>query len=544
MDDTAGARSLGAVVVPWNVVVPEADLYIVGYGNRMPNEFTLELLAVLQRCTRVFGVPPIHAPEFKVPAMERLVDDAVSPVDVNELAEVVLAAASDPPVALAIAGSAVVGASGLAHRVATRAAERGLTVHVTNAAPSFDAIWADCNIDPFHGCEIWDAATFVRREIEPGGQPHLLLTEAPTGPEDGAARALLAERLGRSYPSDLELRVIPAGVGTGPHVLATTPAAVALGDFAGWAGVPASTVVVPRVERTSFDFDLPGPAPGSASAVTRGCGRTVEVPWNLVVPEVDVYLVGYGNRLPNDFTLELLAVLHRCTRRFGVPPIHAPDFGIPSVESLMHLYDPGKRRLETYAEWARIVLDAAAADPPVAFATYGSAMVGALAMHRILEQAQHRGLTVHVSNAASSLDGIWADFGIDPCDGVSIWEASVFLRLQIGPDPRADVLLPQAPMLDVKGGIDTVSLRLEASSTVARLRDYLLRFYPPEHPVHFATTASGAGADMLVSHVETLALADLDHPGSHQGSTLLVPRLEHEAQPAAAASTLAREKHR
>ena len=189
MDDSAGGLPLGAVVVPWNVVVPEADVHIVGYGNRLPNEFTLELLAVLQRCTRVFGAPPIDAPEFKVPAMERLVDDPASAVDVDELAEVVVAAASDAPVALALAGSAVVGASGLAHRVATLAAERGLTVHVTNAAPPFDAIWADCNIDPFHGCEIWDAATFVRREIEPAVQAHLLLTEAPTGPEDGATRA-------------------------------------------------------------------------------------------------------------------------------------------------------------------------------------------------------------------------------------------------------------------------------------------------------------------------------------------------------------------
>src|SRR5204862_4023891 len=139
----------------------------------------------------VFGVPPIHAPQFSVPVMEPLVEDALAAADVGELAEVVLAAASDPPVALAIAGSAVVGAAGLAHRVAALGAERGLTVHFTNAAPSFDAIWADCNVDPFFGCEIWDAATFVRRDIEAGAMAHMLLTDAPTGREEGAARALL-----------------------------------------------------------------------------------------------------------------------------------------------------------------------------------------------------------------------------------------------------------------------------------------------------------------------------------------------------------------
>ncbi len=258
----------------------------------------------------------------------------------------------------------------------------------------------------------------------------------------------------------------------------------------------------------------------------------VEVPWNLVVPDADIHLVGYGNRLPNDFTLEILAVLKRCRRIFAVPPIHAPEFGIPAMESLMHLYAADRSRLDTYAEWIRIVLDAAAADPPVAFATYGSAMVGVLATHRILEQAPGLGLKVHVSGAASSFDGIWTDFAIDPCDGVNVWEASALVRLQIQPNTGAHLLLPQAPMLDVTGGIDTERMRIESSSTVATLRDYLLRFYPPDHEIHFDTTASGAGASIISSHIETLALHDLDHPGRHQGSTLLVPRLTHPGRKA------------
>lgn len=255
--------------------------------------------------------------------------------------------------------------------------------------------------------------------------------------------------------------------------------------------------------------------------------RATDVPWNLVVPEVDIHLVGYGNRLPNDITLESLAVLKRCKRAFGVPPLHAPTLGLRPMESLMHLYSPDRHRRETYEQWVQIMLDAAAADPPVCFATYGSAMVGTYAAHRILELAPQRGLTVHVSGAPSSLDGIWADLGIDPCQGVEIWEASAFIRLKIVPATNAHLLLPQAPMLDVRGGIDTEQMRLEASTTVSKLRDYLLHFYPPEHEVHFDTTGSGSGATMLASHIESLTLRDLDHPGSRQASTLLVPRLQH-----------------
>jgi uncharacterized protein YabN with tetrapyrrole methylase and pyrophosphatase domain len=253
---------------------------------------------------------------------------------------------------------------------------------------------------------------------------------------------------------------------------------------------------------------------------------TIEVPWNLVVPEVDIHLVGYGNRLPNDLTLETLAVLQRCKRVFGAPPIHAPAFNIPEMEDLTRLYGNDKPRTETYAEWVRIVLDAAQADPPVALATYGSAMVGMYAAHRILELAPERGLTVHVTNAVSSFDGIWADFNIEPFFGFEIWEATAFLRLGIEPNTRAHLLLPQAPVLNVRQGLDSETMEIELSTSVAKLRDHLLRFYAPDHEVHYVTTGAGTGPHLLASAIETVELRDLDHPGRQPLSTLLVPRAE------------------
>lgn len=250
----------------------------------------------------------------------------------------------------------------------------------------------------------------------------------------------------------------------------------------------------------------------------------IDVPWNLVVPTVDIHLVGYGNRLPNDFSLEMLAVLQRCKRIFGLPPIHAPEFSIPEMESLMGLYGPNKQRMVTYREMADRVLDAAAADPPVALATYGSIMVGALTPHLILEEAAERGLTVHVTNAVSCFDGLWADFNIEPFYGFEVWEATAFVRLGIVPNVAANLMLPQAPVLDVQVGLDVEAMTLEASSTVARLRDHLLKFYPADHEVHFVKTSSGAGPHLLGSAVESLALADLDHPGRELMSTLVVPR--------------------
>ena len=66
-DQTGAPSAAGLITVPWNLIVPEVDVHLVGCGNRFPNDFTLEMLAVLRRCKRVFGLPPIQAPEFGIP---------------------------------------------------------------------------------------------------------------------------------------------------------------------------------------------------------------------------------------------------------------------------------------------------------------------------------------------------------------------------------------------------------------------------------------------------------------------------------------------
>ncbi len=252
----------------------------------------------------------------------------------------------------------------------------------------------------------------------------------------------------------------------------------------------------------------------------------VTVPWDLRVPEADIYLVGFGMQLPNDFTLEMLAVLKRCTRVFAVPPIHAPDFGLPPMEDLSRLYGPAKDRRLTYREWTGLILDAAATAPPVAFATYGSVMCGASTPHQILQQAPGRGLSVHVTKTVSCFDGIWADLNMDPFYGLSVWEASVFLDLAITPDTKANLLLPQAPVLGISQGPDLATGTIAGSSTITQLRDHLLGFYPPEHPVYFIHTASGTSTG---TEIETMPLVKLDHPGMQSHSTLLVPRLNAPA---------------
>lgn len=248
------------------------------------------------------------------------------------------------------------------------------------------------------------------------------------------------------------------------------------------------------------------------SDATVASGRTqrpshgaIDVPWNLVVPEVDVHLVGYGDRPPNDFTLETLAVLKRCTRVFGLPPIVATAFGVPPMEDLREHCVPDRSARDAHEAMAEAVLVAAAMDPPVAIATYGSPMVGTYAAHRIIELAPQHGLTFHVTNAVPTFDRVWADLNIDPFVGLEIWEAAAFVADAVAPGARGHLLLVNTGQLD---GAD--------------LREHLLRFYAAEHEVVRLTAGAGAGPLVRGGRVQPIALGRLE-AGASAGS-LLVPR--------------------
>jgi uncharacterized protein YabN with tetrapyrrole methylase and pyrophosphatase domain len=262
-----------------------------------------------------------------------------------------------------------------------------------------------------------------------------------------------------------------------------------------------------------------------AAATSLPSGGMTDVPWQLSVPLADVYVVGYGNRLPNDFSLEMLAVLKRCRRVFGAPPIHMPGLGLAPMESLMAAYRSGRRRADVHDELAETVLAAAEHDAPVAFATYGSAMVGMPACHLLLARAPRRGLSVHVTAAPSSLDGVWTQLGLDPLSGIEIWDATAFMELADEPDRSVSLLLAQVGLMEMEG----------ISRPIAALRDRLLCCHDADHEVHFVTVP-GAARHVPHADIETLRLGELVRGGRKPLSTLLVPGCKRTAQSAGAAA--------
>ena len=182
-------------------------------------------------------------------------------------------------------------------------------------------------------------------------------------------------------------------------------------------------------------------------------------------------------------------------------------------------YEEDAPRLDAYGHMVSRVIEAAVDHAPVVFAVHGHPLVGVTAPFEVARLAADRGLTVKVLPAVSAMDALFADIGVDPVvSGVQMYEATDLLLRRRPLHPDVAVLIWQV------GNLET---RLHSSSPSQperfhRFRDYLLRFYPGDHPVtiYFASPHPLVATTNVQSTIAELA----DHaPLLHAGVTLYIP---------------------
>jgi uncharacterized protein YabN with tetrapyrrole methylase and pyrophosphatase domain len=240
----------------------------------------------------------------------------------------------------------------------------------------------------------------------------------------------------------------------------------------------------------------------------------------VALPAADIYLVGTGQRCPDDLSLAAISAMRRSRRIFALPPVSMDGLDLPEMVDLRAAYGRERLRRDTYREMADVVLAAALADPPVSFLTFGSAMVGALPAHTVLAEAPAAGLRLHVCAAPSFVEGIWAELNVDPFDGVLIWDATAFLASGAAPPTTAHLLLAQPAFLD------RFTARSGATeSAVGRLRDRLLQHYDAGHRACFVRVAESA----TPTATEWTTLGALTE-APNDLSSLFVPRCEVAAR--------------
>ncbi len=189
------------------------------------------------------------------------------------------------------------------------------------------------------------------------------------------------------------------------------------------------------------------------------------------------------------------------------PALHA----LPAHVEL-HTFDDIYGRAETFAEVydtiARRVVDLGRRPQGVVYAVPGHPRVGEATTPRIEALAGEAGIPVVVLEGVSFVDAVCNVVGVDPLDGLTVYDA-MLLATEYFPTVNTDrpLLLGQLYSRDLASDVKLT----------------LLTAYPPEHPV---TIVRGAGTENVL--VLTVPLHELDRQDAFDHMTsLVVPPWPH-----------------
>jgi len=240
----------------------------------------------------------------------------------------------------------------------------------------------------------------------------------------------------------------------------------------------------------------------------------------------DIYILGLGILNVDQVTREAERALRRSNEVLyldtGVATQAWLESLCPQVTPLFgSSYAEGGARLQGYHHMAAKVLEAALSHPPVSFALQGHPVVGATAPGLVARAAEVLGLEVEVLPGISAMDCLFAELMLDPVvDGLQIFEATDLLLRRRPLQADVPALIWQV------GAVESClyTARTSRPERFARLRSYLLEYYPPEHrviAVHAATHPLSATERHEFAVGEIEAQAHL----LHAGVTLFVPAL-------------------
>ncbi|RLT34459.1 MAG: hypothetical protein DWI57_16525 [Chloroflexi bacterium] len=226
----------------------------------------------------------------------------------------------------------------------------------------------------------------------------------------------------------------------------------------------------------------------------------------LPLPSADIAIVGLGPGDVGEIPLGVWQLLHsgrRVILRTRRHPCVEALGQVVNLQSCDDLYEQHAAFADVYAAVVERVLSAAA-DGPVVYALPGHPWVGEATTGALLAGAWAKGLTVHVSGAASFIDAGATALGLDPMEGCQIVDG---MLLATRHHPPLDISLPAL--------VGQVYSRQVASD----VKLTLLNAYPPEQPV---TLLHAAGTP--AQSKRQLPLYELDHQTSFDHLTsLFVP---------------------
>jgi tetrapyrrole methylase family protein/MazG family protein len=241
---------------------------------------------------------------------------------------------------------------------------------------------------------------------------------------------------------------------------------------------------------------------------------------------IDLYLLGAGVQFPSHLSLETIEIFDRCNRVVtNLPSDHLsllPKEICKRIESVWHLYQPGRLRVDNYADVVKAVLAAAEAKRPIAWLTFGHPMIFDSVTGELLQESRRRNWQTQVVPAISSIDTLLATIEFEPANGIFIYEATSLVRRQIQLNPRIATMLLQPSAFQS----DRAMLRSQdVVVNLAPLCDYLKQFYPETHNCVFVRSANTDADDGRITWAELRDFEAVDAMAI-AGSTLFIPAIK------------------
>ncbi len=151
-----------------------------------------------------------------------------------------------------------------------------------------------------------------------------------------------------------------------------------------------------------------------------------------------------------------------------------------TAESLENSYREGRSRIAIYEEVVERILAPVRAGVDVCAAFYGHPGVLCISGHEAVRRARREGFWASMQPAVSALDCLSADLEIDPCMGLSSYDASDFVFNRRKHDPRRMLVLWQIGSI----GVSTYKMKdLWNRAGVRHLTERLLETYSSKHDV-------------------------------------------------------------
>jgi uncharacterized protein YabN with tetrapyrrole methylase and pyrophosphatase domain len=239
----------------------------------------------------------------------------------------------------------------------------------------------------------------------------------------------------------------------------------------------------------------------------------------------DIYIVGLGTVNVHQITREVDEALRRSCEILYV----AQEFGLveylyqlcPKITDLHRIsYREGDNRMNAYNMMTAKVIEAALDHPPVTFALYGHPLVFALPPFQILKVASLLELRVKVLAGISAMDCLFIDLKLDPGRGLQIYEATDILLRQRPLQPDVACLIWQIGAIESQ----LYSVATNRPERFWRIKNYLLRYYPPEHKV---VAVYSSTFPLIPSLLTEFPLGEIEAYAQelHSGVTLYIPPL-------------------